>query len=631
MTSIDTGAFQGCPLECITLPFVGGSKTSTGSSAVFGYIFGYESVRIGTTSSYVNGHVDKSFGSQPASTVWQYSEYVYSSTSSYGTRYYYPTSYYYYIPSTLTTVVIADATVISEEAFYNCVNITNVTLNNGIETIGANAFKNCSVLRSMSLPTSVTEVGSYGFYGCVNMASVTMSNLTKINSYMFYNCSSLTSITLPTTLTEIGSNAFKGCCLLDGIVIPNTVTSIGNYAFSGCTGITEISLPAELKSIGNYVFENVQLTTIVVPNTVESIGEGAFKGCSALHIVELPESIISVGDSAFASCSNLRIVRIYNGDVTQLTTLGGNKVFDGSTVKNLIIIVPMDTYQAYKTASYWSGYSSRIYSDEYIVNNNSLIVDGTLLQYWGDEKSYTMPDSVKIIGSYAFYGSSIEELKYGASLEQIKNDAFANCTNLAKINSTENGVFNLNGTLKKIGARAFYNNANATKIIVNSSVETIEYAAFMGCTNLVSVELPFIRTDRNSTYSQSQVFGYIFGYETSNKEGTTMQYTNYYYYIPASLREVVITDESVISKNAFINCSMLESIIIKSDLTTIGDYAFYNCNGLKTITIESNTMPTISAYVFNGDSNVVIKVNSAILSDYQSDANWSKRTLEAIQ
>ena len=110
-----------------------------------------------------------------------------------------------------------------------------------------------------------------------------------------------------------------------------------------------------------------------------------------------------------------------------------------------------------------------------------------------------------------------------------------------------------------------------------------------------------------------------------------MQYTNYYYYIPASLREVVITDETVISKNAFINCSMIESIIIKSDLTSISDYAFYNCGGLKTITIESNTMPTISTYVFNGDSTVVIKVNSAILSDYQSDANWSKRTLEAIQ
>lgn len=97
------------------------------------------------------------------------------------------------------------------------------------------------------------------------------------------------------------------------------------------------------------------------------------------------------------------------------------------------------------------------------------------------------------------------------------------------------------------------------------------------------------------------------------------------------MKEVIITDESAISKNAFINCSMIERITIKSDLTSIGDYAFYNCGGLKTITLESNTMPTISAYVSNGDITVVIKVNSAVLSDYQSNANWSKRTLEAIQ
>ena len=248
-------------------------------------------------------------------------------------------------------------------------------------------------------------------------------------------------------------------------------------------------------------------------------------------------------------------------------------------------------------------------------------------------QAVTIGDSVTDIGDYAFYScSALKSVTYGTGLLTIGNYAFAECVDLSKINSTDNGVFRLNGgMLKKIGKMAFNNANKVTKIIVGKSVETIELGAFNGCNSLVSIELPFIGTDRNSTYNQSQVFGYIFGYETSNKEGTTMQYTNYYYCIPVSLREVVITDETVISQNAFINCSMVESIIIKSDLTSIGDYAFYNCGGLKTLTIESNTMPGISAYVFNGDSTVVIKVNSAILSDYQSDANWSKRTLGAIQ
>ena len=946
VTSIGVGAFKGCPIESITLPFVGGNKTSTGSSAVFGYIFGYESVRIDTTSTYSSGHVDRSFGSQPNSTVWQYSQYVYSSTSSYGTRYYYPTSYYYYIPSTLTTVVITDATVIPEEAFYNCVNITNVTLNNGIETIGTNAFKNCSALKSMLLPTSVTEVGSYAFRGCENMASITLSNLTKINDYTFYDCRLLDGIALPETLTEIGNYVFSGCVGLTGLTIPNTVINIGQSAFSGCAGITKLTLPNGLQTIGQEAFTNMQLQSIVVPNSVMSIGVGAFQGCplesislpfvgksrtasayeavfgyifgyattektdssygysypnisteftdkkyssvsgaiwqyschnnrysssssyyylrsyfyyipsiltnvvitdttvipeeafyncvnitnvtlnngietiganafknctalqsmslpssvaevgsyafygcgnmasitlsnltkindymfyncsaltgvtlpetlteiggyafyssglegiiipdsvtsigsyvfancEALFSITLPQSITiikssmfsgceklkdviipdsvttvessaflgcksivkidisekvkSIGDNAFKGCSKLKIVKIANGNITAFTALGSNVFSD--THSSLCIIVPQDALKAYKEAANWSSYVSKIIADNNIVDNAFLVVDDVLKQYIGNNETVNIPanitsignyafaysnvknvtignnvttigqyafaycvglqsvtigDSVTDIGDYAFYScSALESVTYGTGLLTIGNYAFAECVDLSKINSTDSGVFNLNdNVLKKIGKMAFNNANKVTKLTVGKSVESIEFGAFNGCDNLLSIELPFIGVDRNSAYSQSQVFGYIFGYETSNKEGTTMQYTNYYYYIPASLREVVITDETVISQNAFINCSMIESITIKSDLTSIGDYAFYNCDGLKTITIESNTMPTISAYVFNGDSTVVIKVNSTILSDYQSDANWSKRTLEAIQ
>ena len=504
----------------------------------------------------------------------------------------------------------------------------------------------------MILPSSVTGLGSYAFYECSNMASITLSNLTKINDYTFKDCSSLDGVVLPETLTEIGNYAFSGCVGLTGITIPNTVTNIGQSAFSGCAGITELTLPNGLQTIGQESFKNMQLQSIVVPNSVTSIGASAFQGCSYL-----------------------KIVHITNGDVTNLTALGKD-AFSGAH-SSLCIIVPQDALKAYKEATNWSSYANKIFAENNIVDNSYLVVDGALKQYFGNAETVTIPtnitsignyafaysnvksvmignsvttigqyafaycaslqtvtidDSVASIGDYAFYNcQKLETVSYGSGLSAIGNYAFAECSELSKINSTDNGVFNLNGNvLKKIGKMAFNNANKATKIIVGKSVETIELGAFNGCDNLVSIELPFIGTDRNSAYSQSQVFGYIFGYETSNKEGTTMQYTNYYYYIPASLREVVITDETVVSKNAFINCSMIESIIIKSDLTSIEDYAFYNCNGLKTITIESNTMPTISAYVFNGDSTVVIKVNSAILSDYQSDANWSKRTLEAI-
>lgn len=659
--SIGLGAFQGCSVKSITLPFVGGSRkisSSTASSSstyngatwqngsvyAFGYIFGGTS-KVGTSSAAPNSTSDWIY--QGAS---YYKQSYYA--SGYGTLY----SYYYdgyYIPATLKNVKITDATGISANAFYGCTMIESLTLNEGMTTIYDKAFYTCTTLKSMVLPSSVTEVGSYAFYGCSNMASITLSNLSKINEYTFYNCSSLTGVTLPETLTEIGNYAFYGSGL-EQITIPDSVTSIGGYVFANCKSLISVTLPQSITIIKSSTFSGCEkLKDVVIPDSVTAIESSAFLGCKSIVKIDISENVKSIGDNAFKGCSKLKIVEIANGNITELTALGSNVFRD--THSSLCIIVPQDALKAYKEAANWSSYASKIFSDNNIVNNAFLVVDGVLKQYIGNDKTVNIPanitsignyafaycvglqavtidDSVTDIGDYAFYScSALKSVTYGTDLSTIGNYAFAECVDLSKINSTDNGVFNLNGSLKKIGARAFYNNAYATKIIVGKSVETIELGAFNGCNSLVSIEVPFIGTDRNSEYSQSQVFGYIFGYETSNKEGTTMQYTNYYYYIPTSLREVVITDENAISQNAFINCSMIERIIIKSDLTTIGDYAFYNCGELKTITIESNTMPTISVYVFNGDSTVVIKVNSAILSDYQSDANWSKRTLEAIQ
>ena len=582
----------------------------------------------------------------------------------------------YYIPSGIKKVTITKQDRIPANAFANCNFIEEITLSSNTSAIENKAFYNCSALKTMVLPSSVTEVGSYAFYGCSNMANIALSALTKINDYTFYNCSSLTGVTLPETLTEIGEYAFYGSGL-EGITIPNTVTSIGGYAFANCKALISITLPQSITIIKSSTFSGCEkLKDVVIPDSVTAIESSAFFGCKSIVKIDISENVKSIGDNAFKGCSKLKIVEIANGNITDLTALGSN-VFSG-THSSLCIIVPQDALKAYKEAANWSSYASKIIADNNIVDNAFLVVDGVLKQYIGNNETVTIPanitsignyafaysnvknitigndvttigqyafaycvglqsvtigDSVTDIGDYAFYScSALKSVTYGTGLLTIGNYAFAECVDLSKINSTDSGVFNLNGNvLKKIGKMAFNNANKVTKITVGKSVESIELGAFNGCDNLLSVELPFIGTDRNSTYSQSQVFGYIFGYETSNKEGTTMQYTNYYYYIPASLREVVITDETVISKNAFINCSKIESIIIKSDLTSIGDYAFYNCDGLTTITIESNTMPTISAYVFNGDSTVVIKVNSTILSDYQSDANWSKRMLEAIQ
>ena len=147
-----------------------------------------------------------------------------------------------------------------------------------------------------------------------------------------------------------------------------------------------------------------------------------------------------------------------------------------------------------------------------------------------------------------------------------------------------------------IAANAFNGCDQITSITVPNSVTSIGSGAFKG-TNPTKVTLPFIGANRTAT-SSSGVFGTIFGGTTdSGLAGTTFQIYashNYYYYIPKTIKEVVITDDTRIPQNAFYNCSWIESIIVNGEITTIGNSAFYNCSSLKAFDIPLAVSTSIS-------------------------------------
>jgi len=91
------------------------------------------------------------------------------------------------------------------------------------------------------IPNSVTSISVQAFYDCVNLKQITIPNVvTSIGSQAFYGCTNLTSTVIPDNITSIESYTYFGCTSLTNIKIPNSVTSIGEYAFSGCTGLNEI-------------------------------------------------------------------------------------------------------------------------------------------------------------------------------------------------------------------------------------------------------------------------------------------------------------------------------------------------------------------------------------------------------
>ena len=103
------------------------------------------------------------------------------------------------------------------------------------DKLGVYAFRDCSGLTSLTIPSSVTSIGRAAFLGCSGLTSLTIpSRVTSIGDKAFYGCSGLTSLTIPSSVTSIGWGAFRGCSGLTSLTIPSSVTEIGNQTFYCC-------------------------------------------------------------------------------------------------------------------------------------------------------------------------------------------------------------------------------------------------------------------------------------------------------------------------------------------------------------------------------------------------------------
>jgi hypothetical protein len=101
------------------------------------------------------------------------------------------------------------------------------------------------------------------------------------------------------------------------------------------------------------------LTTINIPDNVTTINSSAFQECTSLENVVIGAGVKTIKNSAFLYCYALKSV------TCKPTTppTGDSNMFDGIS-SSAKIYVPTGSGEAYKTAQYWSDYSSKIYEKE---------------------------------------------------------------------------------------------------------------------------------------------------------------------------------------------------------------------------------------------------------------------------
>lgn len=164
--------------------------------------------------------------------------------------------------TSLQSVCITEATAIGEYAFYECGQLTNVSLPK-VKTTGNYAFQYCKLLTNVSLPM-VESIGTYAFEECTALTDISLPEATSIDTRAFFQCTSLASVHLPQVKEMKGTRIFYGCTALTSISLPE-LESIEKSAFYGCSNLASVSLP-KVTNVGQQAFGSCSsLTTICLP------------------------------------------------------------------------------------------------------------------------------------------------------------------------------------------------------------------------------------------------------------------------------------------------------------------------------------------------------------------------------
>jgi hypothetical protein len=198
--------------------------------------------------------------------------------------------------------------------FFNCTNLIDITIPDGITSIGESAFDGC-----INLNYNVYDGAQY-FGNAENKYIV----LVKAISTDITNC----QINPDTRI--IYAQAFLGCNNLTDITIPDGVISISPVAFSVCNNLTGIWVSADNAVYSSDEFGvlfNKDKTTLrlcpmgmsgiyTIPDSVTFVGAYAFQNCNRLTSVIIPDSVTRIGNNAFASCPVLTSIT-FEGTIAQ--------------------------------------------------------------------------------------------------------------------------------------------------------------------------------------------------------------------------------------------------------------------------------------------------------------------------
>ena len=521
---------------------------------------------------------------------------------------------------------------LNNKAFAYC-GITAMTIPSSIQSMGEEVFKNCTKLESVTFEenSKLNALTAWAFAGADNLKSITFkenAQLTMIQARALERMNSLQTVDVSkcTKLTTIDNYAFYGCASMESFAIPANITEIGRYAFYGCKKFTRLDIPEKMDTIGRYAFAGIPdikiyFNSAVLPAHLQEYWDygirGYYLGTGETHSnADWKYTVLNDGTAVLIEYIGTNTeVNVTTVDGYTVSAVGANVLKEDSTVQSLILpesVKSICNYAFENTKNLrnisipasvemigtYAFYKSGVEKVNFASDSKLTYIDAYAFSETENLKNINIPEKVTEVRKYAFERSALNEVKFAqnAELNLIGRYAFSN-SKLQEVQLPDHalkvdyhafdGITSLN-TLKfgtgntQLYGYAFYN-TGLTEVNLPENVEYVGEYCFSFCKELTAINVE----EANTQYSSEK--GVFFNKKQTKliqcpagKSGT--------YNIPDKTEALGFGafEGSILSKIGISN---------SSKLNTIGYKAFYDCEQITSMYIPA-TLVSVDYYAF---------------------------------
>ena len=460
--------------------------------------------------------------------------------------------------------------------------------------------------------SGIKRIGKYAYSSCPNLKEVIIDAPDLvIERNAFSTCPRLKKVTL--CVKEIGKAAFAYCRNLEEVKISG-VTELSAECFTGCYALRDIEA-AGAKEIGSRCFDECVSLEAFDLDKIETVGERSFERCDALKSVKLGKTLCLY--HSFADCASLESV-----EITGETKLGSG-VFAGSTqIKE--IICESGKYEFSKFTDslnltdnpYPAGIREVIAS---VYSCFEISESKAITGYLQDATSVTIPEDIEEIGPDVFRDKNrLKSVKFPPSVKLIGSHAFSmtawldderNKSDMVIVGSILldgamcKGRVQLPSEINRVASWCFAGNIDITHLVIPTDRIGIENLAFRNCLNLKRItdaagntyELKNVSDLTDGRYPEliQRIFSECINCFKLDEERNLIESTG-------NIKNLTFPEGiKSVGDSVYLDCHLLETIVLSSDTESIGKSSFENSKWLRSVSNAENVR-IIGAQAFSG-------------------------------